>query len=161
MRVNPYVNDLQKFPQIINKETIQQTILSVSKKPTSARFYANGKQLTDQDFNRYQKQLNLDSIKPTQLVQYAVVVKRANMRSFATQDKVFKTPTEINLDRFQETALFPAEVVVVLHYSLNGQWAFVTSYNYSAWVPIDSIALGKKRNYFQISSSQRFFSHNW
>jgi len=156
MQSNPYVNDLKAYPKSIDKKSLQQKILSISKKPTGARFYADGTQLTEQDFSHYYKQLNLEAIKSPHLIEYAMVVKRANMRSFPTHDRVFKTATDINLDRFQETALFPAEVVVVLHYSLDGQWAFVTSYNYSAWVSIDKIALGKKEALFNYHQAKNF-----
>ncbi len=156
MKQNQHVNDLQNLPASMSGSSIKDLILSISKKPSSARYDAKGQKLTDKKWQSYRMQLNLDAIKSNHLLEFAMVVERANMRSFPTEDRVFKTADDINLDRFQETALFPGEAVAILHYSLDGQWAFASSYNYSAWVAIDKIALGEKETIFNYLSAANF-----
>jgi len=66
------------------------------------------------------------------------------MRSYPTRDRVLKTPQDIHLDRFQETAVFPGERLAVLHASTDGEWFFALNYHYDAWLPRSAVALGSR-----------------
>jgi cell wall-associated NlpC family hydrolase len=57
---------------------------------------------------------------------------------------VFSSTGDIDLDRFQESALFPATPVVIAHASRDGHWWFVVTPTYAAWVPKSAIAEGSR-----------------
>ena len=73
-----------------------------------------------------------------------LVVKRAALRTFPTRERVFSTAGDTDIDRFQESALFPGDKVAVVHRSADGRWLFVHSERYSAWIEADAIASGDK-----------------
>jgi cell wall-associated NlpC family hydrolase len=78
------------------------------------------------------------------------------MRTWPTKDIVFKTQETFDLDRFQENGLFPADAVAVLHESADGQWYFVQSYNYAAWVQKDKIVIGDRDQIVQYCDAENF-----
>ena len=47
-----------------------------------------------------------------------------------------------DIDRFQESALFPGDPVVIAHESRDGQWWFVVSPRYAAWIEKRHVAEG-------------------
>lgn len=153
---NTHMTKLSEFPESLNRQQISKKVLNISKAPGSERYFLDGTKLSKSHYDAYNQALNLPSLPETQSIQFGMVVTRTNMRSFPTSDKVFKTSGEINLDRFQETALFPTETVAILHESLNKQWLFVVSYNYSAWVKKKDIAIGDKQSIFNYKSSESF-----
>jgi cell wall-associated NlpC family hydrolase len=153
---SPYMNDLASHPKQISKQQLTQLISSVSNVPESDRYYSDGTKVSKQNYSDYLESLNLKNLAEQQPVQYAMVVKRTDMRSFPTHDAVFKTTESINLDRFQETALFPTEVVAILHQSSDAKWYFVKSYNYSAWVFHDAIAIGDRKRIFSYKNDDHF-----
>ena len=162
-RTNSHMNDLSQFPASLSQRTIYSRITKASKKPSSNRYLASGDLVSQKRWEGYLSSLNLlDLDKDNNLhqdnrgtikTQFALVVKRTSLRTFPTDDAVFKKPHEINLDRFQETALFPTEVVTVLHDSLDGLWVFLSNYNYSGWVKKEDIAFATKEDVFNFSKS--------
>ena len=66
------------------------------------------------------------------------------MRAFPTTLRVFSSDDDADIDRFQESALFPGDPVVIVHASADGQWLFVVSPRYAAWVEAKAIAEGDK-----------------
>jgi len=155
-RNNPHMTDLELFSPNLSRKAIIDKITSISKKSSNPRYYGDGHLLTDENYATYKNNLNIHAITKTVEVTWAIVTRRADMRSFPTNDSVFSTPDDINLDRFQETALFPTEVVVILHQSKDQNWLFVTSYNYSAWVEKKYLATGSKESIFNYKNSANF-----
>ncbi len=155
-RSNQHMNDLNNFAERLNKHEIINRIAKSSKIPSSNRYYSNGKQVSAKDFSRYKAALNTKNITDEVKVRYGMAVKRTNLRSFPTSDAVFKTFNNTNLDRFQETALFPAEAVVILHQSSDHNWFYVVSYNYSGWAKTSDIAIGDKKEIFRYKNDKLF-----
>src|SRR5690606_1841484 len=58
--------------------------------------------------------------------------------------RTFSAKGETDIDRFQESALFPGDPVVVAHASRDGRWLFVVSPRYAAWVEATAIATGSR-----------------
>lgn len=141
---NIFITDPLSTPEHLSKKALTALIASISKKPNSARFFKNGQLVTDKDYQRYITNLNKQNILENNKVSYGLVVKRSSLRTFPTEDKVYKQGSDHDLDRFQETALFPADVVAILHQSKDKHWFLVQSYNYVAWLPVDAVAIGNK-----------------
>jgi cell wall-associated NlpC family hydrolase len=59
--------------------------------------------------------------------------------------RVFDEPDDgTDIDRFQEDALFPGTPVAIVHESLDGEWLFVVSPRYAAWISRNDVALGSR-----------------
>jgi cell wall-associated NlpC family hydrolase len=86
--------------------------------------------------------LNLEAIPQTQTTRYGMVVRRADLRTFPTRVRVFSSTGDADIDRFQESALFPGTPVVIAHTSRDGEWLFVVSALYSAWIEKNAVAEG-------------------
>jgi cell wall-associated NlpC family hydrolase len=129
----------------LDKTALIEKINDISSIPTSARFYADGTELTPQNFARYRDNLNIQDVKDNNIVQFGLVTKRSALRTFPTLDRVFNQEMDLDLDRFQETGVFPSEAVAILHTSKDGKWLLVQNYNYLAWVQRDDIAIGDKQ----------------
>jgi hypothetical protein len=141
---------------ILDKTTLNNKIASISSVPSSARFYADGTPVNPQHFQTYLDNTNSDAIKNINQVQFGLVVKRSALRTFPTLDKVFNEQMDLDLDRFQESAVFPGEAVAVLHQSADQRWYLVQNYNYLAWVQQDAIAIGSKQQIQEFVEHQDF-----
>ena len=58
--------------------------------------------------------------------------------------RVFSSDDDTDIDRFQESALFPGTPVAIVHESRDGQWAFVVSPRYRAWIETKHLAEGTR-----------------
>ncbi len=133
---------LESHPQSLDRETLIERVRQISKPSGSERWYADSRQLTNEDWAAYDATLNLDAIEDSNPTAFGLVVKRASMRSYPTDDAIFNTETPTDIDRFQENGLFPGDAVAVLHTSRDGEWLLVQSFNYLAWVRSEYVAIG-------------------
>ncbi len=160
---------VSQYPNSLTKKAIYSKIKAISKVTDAKRFNSQGRLLTDKDWKKYLQSLNLNSLRQTNQLSFGIIIKRTNMRTFPTSDKVYKTANNINIDRFQETALFPTQLVALLHESKDKKWYFAVSYNYAAWVKKDAVALGDKdqlvsykntTDFLLVTGSKIFTSYN-
>src|SRR3546814_12644146 len=86
----------------------------------------------------------LDAIPANQATRYGMVLERAALRTFPTALRVFSSAGDTDIDRFQESALFPGTPVVVAHASADGELLFVVSARYAAWIQADALAEGDR-----------------
>ncbi|MCK5308983.1 MAG: SH3 domain-containing protein, partial [Zetaproteobacteria bacterium] len=112
--------------------------------------------LESEGYDKYTANLGLKNIAGTVQVQFALVVNRSDMRAYPTDDQYYKTPDKQNLDRFQENGLFPGDALAVLHASMDGEWSFVQSYNYAAWVRTENIAIGDRQAIQEYKNPEHF-----
>lgn len=141
---NPNMVRPLSMPNTLNKASLLEKIGAISQVPSSARFYDNGEQLSPADYQNYLDNLNLQAVKAVNKVTFALVSQRSVLRTFPTYDRVFNAQMDRDLDRFQETGVFPGEPLAVLHQSADAKWALVQNYNYLAWMPIKDLAIGDK-----------------
>lgn len=145
-------------PEIAYAELVSK-ISSISKASRDDRYYANAQKVSEQDYAAYRANLALETLhNPTQSknIQWAMVVTRTSMRTFPTNDKIYKPDSGTDLDRFQETGLFPSDILAILHESKDGKWYLAQSYNYLAWVQKKHVALGSRDEIFAYEHSKDF-----
>ena len=148
--------NLDSYPTQLTRDELIRQVRQISSIPSSPRYYPDGQLVTPEDFEDYELLLNLDNIEARSPVKYGMAVKRTNMRTYPTTDRVYKKTTPTDLDRFQENALFPADAVAVLHDSADGNWLLVQSYNYLAWVPAQDIAIGSWQEIREFTNAAQF-----
>lgn len=142
---DPNLHDLESLPDSLGREQVLGLIKAVSRPASSPRYFAqSGKQLSAKDYAHWEAATAQGAVAEQVAVGWGLVVRRSSLRSYPTGQRVLKTPQDHDLDRFQETALFPGERVAVLHRSHNGQWLFVLNYHYAAWIESDAVALGSR-----------------
>lgn len=88
--------------------------------------------------------LALDRLPAEVMPRFALCVRRTDLRSYPTDLPGRTQPTDTDIDRYQESALFPGTPVAVVHASGDGRWAFVIAPHYAAWVASDAIAEGDR-----------------
>lgn len=156
MAVDPFLVDLASYPERLRREDVERLILSMSKPPEDPYHYHDGRAIEPSDYDRYRRNLALSELPGQVEVRYALVLERADMRTWPTTDRAFKSNGDPRLDRFQENGLFPAEAVVVLHQSADDLWCFAQSYNYAAWVPAERLVSGERKTVLRYRKSPDF-----
>lgn len=152
-----YLYDIKSESAALSREALTERLQSISKKPGYPRIYTDGTRLTDSDFARYERMLNLDAIRQSNPVRYALAVRRTSIRTYPTSDLLFShDATDRDIERFQESVLFPGDEMLVLHESTDGQWALIQSFNYIAWVPLADIAIGSRDVVFGYGETDNF-----
>jgi len=146
--VDTSMHDLRALPATLSREQVWAWITDMSERPDRELFDSQGKPVDTHAVDALLDALALDQVPATQPTRYGLVVHRADLRTFPTTLRVFSTRGDTDIDRFQETALFPGTPVVIAHHSKDAQWQFVVSPRYAAWVNRNSIAEGNAQQVF-------------
>ena len=143
------VRDLEHFPSALAGADVRKWIEDLSSRPERVLYDEEGRELPPQRVDEWMSTLNLEAIPQTQTTRYGMVVRRADLRTFPTRVRVFSSTGDADIDRFQESALFPGTPVVIAHTSRDGEWLFVVSALYSAWIEKNAVAEGKAAAIFE------------
>lgn len=141
---DPSIHDIATLPDPLPRAMVREQVVALSAPPTRALFDVQGKAVPKKTLDALQQAIALDAIPASQPLQYGLVVHRAALRTFPTALRVFSSAGETDIDRFQESALFPGDAVAVLHRSRDGEWLFVASERYVAWIEAAHVALGDR-----------------
>lgn len=144
LRVDPTMHDLHGLPGAIDRAQVLKWIGEVSKRPARALYDEAGRPVPATALDAQLAALALDKVPETQNTRFGLVVRRAALRSFPTNLRVFSHAGDTDIDRFQETAEFPGTPVAIVHASADGRWLFVVSPRYAAWVERDAVAEGTR-----------------
>lgn len=145
---DPTWNDIESLPSTLEGEQVKRWIEARSRRPTRTLYDEDGKQGSDRQIDRLVDALSSGSIPQTQVTRFGMLVRRASLRTFPTHLRVFSAPGDTDIDRFQETALFPGTPVVIAHDSRDRRWWFVVSPLYTGWVEKEAIAEGSRESVF-------------
>ncbi len=139
---DPSMHDLAALPTQLTRTQVLVWIDGISNRPTRALFDIDGKPVSDATLDALMQNLDRDVLPETQSQRHGLVVHRAALRSMPTSLRVFSEAGETDIDRFQESALFPGASVLIVHRSRDQQWLFVVSERYAAWIEATAIAEG-------------------
>jgi cell wall-associated NlpC family hydrolase len=143
-KVDPSMHDLEAMPPTLSGGDVRAWIEKLSRYPDEDMFDGDGHKLERAVFDSLLDAAALDNVPASQPARYGLVVERANLRSFPSTQRGYDSADDHDIDRFQETALFPGTPVVIAHESRDGKWWFVVSPTYAAWVEKRSIAIGDR-----------------
>lgn len=147
-RIDPSLYDIEHLPETLTAARIRDWIGELSPRPTRALFDEQGRDVPATTLDELVGALNLDQVPDSQRTRYGMVVRRADLRSFPTRLRVFSSPDDTDIDRFQESALFPGTPVVITHSSRDGEWLFIVSTTYAAWIEKQYVAEGSTQQVF-------------
>ncbi len=154
---DPTLYDISTVPDTLTQIELTARIRSISKVPKYPRIYTDETPVNDADFLRYENALNLESVQDINPVKFALTVRRTSIRTYPTHDLLFSEDAgDRDIERFQESVLFPGDALAVLHTSTDGQWALVQSFNYIAWVPLVDIAIGAREQVLDYGKTDKF-----
>ena len=139
-----HIQDIAALPAQLTAAQVRSSITALSSWPTRALYDDQGQPIAAALRASIEANLGLQAIAAQAAPQYGLVVKRAALRTFPTRQRVFSSTGDTDIDRFQESALFPGDKVAVVHRSADGRWLFVHSERYSAWIEAESVATGEK-----------------
>jgi hypothetical protein len=145
---DPSMHDLRAMPPRLDGATVRDWIADLSERPTTPRFDVDGAPIPAATLDAMVENLALDAVPDSQPTRHGLVVHRAALRTFPTAQRMFSRAGETDIDRLQESALFPGTPVVVAHQSGDGQWLFVVSPRYAAWVEKKHVAIGSADEVF-------------
>jgi cell wall-associated NlpC family hydrolase len=140
--------DLRALPSRLSRDDVHARIRDLSSRPSTARFDVEGGALAESDWTGLEESLALDAIPASIEPRFGLVVARADLRTYPTTRRVFSRQGDSDIDRFQESALFPGTPVAVLHTSSDGDWLFVASPRYQAWIERRFVAEGPRAAVF-------------
>ena len=144
MRLDDSMHDLRALPATLGREQVGGWVNDLSRRPDEPLYDVDGNQVPPATLDAIAANLALDAIPEQQPTRYGLVVRRAALRTFPTALRVFSEQGDTDIDRFQESALFPGTPVVVAHQSRDGDWLFVVSPRYAAWIEKRFVAEGAK-----------------
>lgn len=147
-QLDPSVHNIEALPATLEGATIKRWIEKLSQRPDEPLFDSNGQNVSAETLDDLAASLGLGDVPATRETRYGLVVKRADLRTFPTPFRVFDSRDNTDIDRFQESALFPGTPVAIVHESSDRQWWFVVSPLYAAWVEKHFIAEGSARDVF-------------
>lgn len=141
-QLDPSVFDLERLPATLKRQQVVKWIEDMSSRPAVPMYDESGRALDAATLDMLVASTAVDAVPASQATRYGLVVRRADLRTFPNRLRAFNSPDSADIDRFQETALFPGTPVVVAHESRDGKWWFVVSPVYAAWLEKDTVALG-------------------
>lgn len=152
----PTLFDLRAYPDTVSGAEIKTKIEELSRIPSGARYFHDGRRVTAGDYQGYIDNIGYAGIPEKIEVRWGLAARRDLLRSFPTPVAVFNSSRDPEVDMFAETVLYPGEPVAVLHASSDGKWLLVQKYNYLAWAPADQIALGTREEVLSYAENDKF-----
>ena len=148
LRDDPSMHDLRALPAMLSASQVRGWIQARSARPTRTLYDAQGRPVPAATLDALHDALALAAIAAETPTRYGLIVRRAALRTFPTELRVFSRPGDADIDRFQETAEYPGTPVVIAHASRDGPWLFVVSPRYAAWTRRENVAAGSAAQVF-------------
>lgn len=144
LQVDDSMHDLVALPQALAGAQVAGWIDDLASAPSKPLWDEAGTPVTKATLDAVLANRAMDSIPAIQPTRFGMAVQRAALRAFPTDLRVFNRQGETDIDRFQESALFPGDPVAIAHASRDAKWLFIVSERYAAWVAADAIAEGER-----------------
>lgn len=143
-QLDPSVHDIERTPSALEAAAVRALIAKLSTRPRTASYDERGGEVPASALDALVASINLDAIPALQQTRFGMIVQRADLRTFPTRMRVFSSPDNADIDRFQESALFPGTPVAIVHESTDRQWWFVIASSYAAWIEKRFVAEGAR-----------------
>ena len=139
------MHDLSKLPGLLPDAQVREWIEKLRPSFERELFDERGQPLDRKALSaEVGDNLNLTALGKTIAPRYGLVVHRADLRAVPSRLRVFRSADDHDIDRWQESALFPGTPVAIVHESRDGKWWFVASPNYAAWIEKQYVAEGPR-----------------
>ncbi|MBU3158425.1 SH3 domain-containing protein [Clostridium frigoris] len=153
---NGPIVDLENYKECFSRQELIDKINIVSILPKHEMFNEDELLLDSKYYKELVDNCNICGIKNINSITYGITVRKTMMRTFPTYDRAFKNGDNYEFDRFQETAVYPVEALVIIFESKDSEWYLAQMYNYLAWIPKKDIAIIKKEELFNYLNTKDF-----
>jgi cell wall-associated NlpC family hydrolase len=143
MRLDPSMHDIRHLGPTLPRDQVNGWIAKRTSKPAKTLYDVDGKAVPAATIDAVIANAGLDAIRANVTPRYGMAVRRAALRGYPSDLRVFSHADDTDIDRFQESTLFPGDPLVVVQMSRDGQWAFVVSPRYAAWMHAADLAYGE------------------
>jgi len=143
LREGPAIHDIAALPAL-TRDRVHGWVAGLSHASTRTLFDERGDTVPAATIADLLAATQLEAIPAEQPARFGLITRRADLRTFPTRQRVFSSRGYTDIDRWQETALFPGTPVVIVHESRDGEWCFVVSPTYAAWVEKRFVAEGPR-----------------
>jgi hypothetical protein len=150
------MHDVEAIPRTLSAADVSAWVERMSVRPADTLYDEKGRVVESSTLDELVANVNVAAIPATQSTRYGMVVRRSDLRTFPTRLRVFKDASGTDIDRFQEDALFTGTPVAVVHESRDGEWWFVVSQRYAAWISRHDVALGSHAEVFAYASKSPY-----
>ena len=144
LQVDDSMHDLAALPATLARAQVVGWIDGLASPPSKPLWDEAGAPVAKATLDAIVASRAMDAIPASQPTRFGMTVQRTALRTFPTDLRVFNRQGETDIDRFQESALFPGDPVAIVHASSDAKWLFVVSERYAAWVAADAIAEGDR-----------------
>jgi cell wall-associated NlpC family hydrolase len=148
MRLDPSMHDIRHLGATLPRDQVKGWITKLTRKPSKAFYDVEGKDVPATTVDAIMANAAIDAIPANVTARYGMAVRRSALRGYPSDLRVFSHAGDTDIDRFQESTLFPGDPLVVVQMSHDGQWAFVVSTRYAAWMRAADIAYGEAQAIF-------------
>ena len=142
------IHDLRAVPAQLPRDWVVAQINKTSVAPTRTLYDVSGVEVSAKALRGVIANTALAKVPAQRAVKYGLVTHRAALRAFPTALRVFSSKGDTDIDRWQESAVFPGDAVAVLHESADGKWLFVVSDRYAAWMEKQHVGIGSAEQVF-------------
>jgi cell wall-associated NlpC family hydrolase len=151
------VHDVEALPRTLSASDVRAWIEKMSERPDEPLYDEQGRAIDAKVIDDLVANVDVAAIPATQQTRFGMVVRRSSLRTFPTSLRVFNAPDDgTDIDRFQEDALFTGTPVAIVHASRDGQWLFVVSPLYAAWIPKHDVAQGTPDEVFAYTHKEPY-----
>ena len=133
--------DFADYPAALSRAELTQEIESEQSEFPYREIYVRKGELSLADYQQVMDNCNLNAVKASNPVRWAVTVCRTNLRELPSLEQWMDVPDNDWMDFLQATALDPGEPLAVLHESADGAMLCVESRNYRGWVCKKDVAM--------------------
>ena len=150
------VHDVEALARTLSANDVSAWVERMSVRPTDTLYDEKRQPVESSTLDALVANANVAAIPATQATRYGMVVRRSDLRTFPTRLRVFRDAGGTDIDRFQEDALFTGTPVAVVHESRDGEWWFVVSQRYAAWISRYDVALGSHAEVFAYAKKEPY-----
>lgn len=148
MRLDPSMHDIRHLGASLPRAQVQGWIGKLTSKPAKTLYDVDGNEVPAATIDAVMGNAALDAIPASVTPKYGMALRRSALRGYPSDLRVFSHAGDTDIDRFQESTLFPGDPLVTVQVSRDGKWAFVVSPRYAAWMHADDIAYGDPSSIF-------------
>jgi hypothetical protein len=151
------VHDVEALPRTLTANAVRAWVEEMSERPADPLYDENGRAVATSAIDALLANVNVAAIPATQQTRFGMVVRRSDLRTFPTRLRVFnERDAGTDIDRFQEDALFPGTPLAIVHESRDGEWWFVVSPLYAAWIAKRDVAQGTADEVFAYTHKEPY-----
>ncbi|MCX8118504.1 MAG: SH3 domain-containing protein, partial [Desulfobacterota bacterium] len=114
-----------------------------SEKP---RYGEDGRPLPDAFWQSLKENIYHHGLKERNSLLYALTIRRTNIRVFPTEKPSFPSPTNLEVDLFQHSAISPSFPVGIYYFSRDHLWAYGQTPFIRGWIQTQDLAFAKNKD---------------